>query len=210
MNIPDMPFLKKIDAVVLVFMLSTLMFGVSAQEKVENRGILQQMRDLFSGSSLLERDLVGGWEYRRTACMFETENLLKKAGGAVVASQVEKTFDEYCTRIGIKDGKCEFTFKEDSTYTAKLGLLKFSGKFRVDEKGKILSMSYLQGLGSVKAYPIRSRSGLKLLFDADGFLQMMKTASMFTKNNSVEVLAAMADLYDGMLLGFDLELKKGQ
>ena len=90
MNVPDMPFLKKIDAVVLVFMLSTLMFGVSAQEKVENRGILQQMRDLFSGSSLLERDLVGGWEYRRTACMFETENLLKKAGGAVVASQVEK------------------------------------------------------------------------------------------------------------------------
>jgi hypothetical protein len=29
MNVPDMPFLKKIDAVVLVFMLSTLTFGVS-------------------------------------------------------------------------------------------------------------------------------------------------------------------------------------
>jgi hypothetical protein len=37
---------------------------------------------------------------------------------------------------------------------------------------------------------------------------MMKTLSMFTKNNSVEILAAMADLYDGMLLGFDLEMKK--
>lgn len=69
-------------------------------------------------------------------------------------------------------------------------------------------MSYLRGLGNMTANVHRSRSGLKLLFDADSFLQMMKTVSMFTKNNSVEILAAMADLYDGMLLGFDLEMKK--
>jgi hypothetical protein len=30
---------------------------------------------------------------------------------------------------------------------------------------------------------------------------------MFTKDNSIEILAAMADMYDGMLLGFDMNRK---
>ena len=32
----------------------------------------------------------------------------------------------------------------------------------------------------------------------------MKFVSQFTQNTSVEVLGKMADLYDGMLLGFDM------
>lgn len=150
--------------------------------------------------------MIGG--YKGTACTFETENLLKKAGGALVATQVEKSFNEYCTKIGIKEGKSDFTFSEDSTYSAKLGLLKLSGKYKLDEENKVVTMTYLRGLGKMTANVHRSGSGLKLMFDADSFLKMMKTLSMFTKNNSVEVLAAMADLYDGMLLGFDLEIKK--
>lgn len=208
MNAYSMHLTKKPQVVVFIFSLSTLLFGVSAQEKVEQKNMLQQVWSVVTNSSLSDKDLMGDWGYKGTACTFETENLLKKAGGAVVAAQVEKTFNEYCTKIGISEGKCDFTFREDSTYTAKLGLLKLSGKFRLDEEKKILFMSYLRGLGNMTANVHRSRSGLKLLFDADSFLQMMKTVSMFTKNNSVEILAAMADLYDGMLLGFDLEMKK--
>ena len=58
MNVPDMPFLKKIDAVVLVFMLSTLMFGVSAQEKVENR-FPPADEDLFPALRWLDLVVVG-------------------------------------------------------------------------------------------------------------------------------------------------------
>jgi hypothetical protein len=46
------------------------------------------------------------------------------------------------------------------------------------------------------------------MFDADGFLKLMKTISPFTKDNSIEILAAMNDVYDGMLLGFDLNKPK--
>ena len=208
MNAFNIPLIKKPQVVVFIFSLSTLFVSVSAQEKVESKNVFQQVWSLFANSSLSDKDLIGDWGYKGTACTFETENLLKKAGGAVVASQVEKTFNEYCMKIGISEEKCDFTFKEDSTYSAKLGLLKLSGKFRLDEEKKVLSMSYMRGLGRMTAHVHRSGSGLKLLFDADSFLQMMKTLSMFTKNNSVEILAAMADLYDGMLLGFDLEMKK--
>ncbi|HMM18957.1 MAG: DUF4923 family protein [Petrimonas sp.] len=208
MNVFNIPLINKPQVVVFIFSLFTLFFSVSAQEKVESRNRFQQVWSLFANSSLSDKDLMGDWEYKGTACTFETENLLKKAGGAVVASQVERTFNEYCDKIGISEGKSGFVFKEDSSYTAKLGMLKLSGKYRLDAEKKVLSMSYMRGLGRMTAHVHRSGSGLKLLFDADSFLQMMKTLSMFTKNNSVEILAAMADLYDGMLLGFDLDMKQ--
>lgn len=200
--------MKKLQVIVLVIALLNNFFNISAQEKAQSKNMFQQVWSVFTNSSISGKDLIGDWGYKGTACTFETENLLKKAGGAVVATQVEKSFNEYCTKIGIKEGKSDFVFNEDSTYSAKLGLLKLSGKYKLDEEKKVVSMSYLRGLGSMTANVHRSGSGLKLMFDADGFLKMMKTLSMFTKNNSVEVLAAMADLYDGMLLGFDLEMKK--
>jgi len=60
----------------------------------------------FFGSS--SEEFIGTWNYKGTACKFETENLLKKAGGAVVATQVEKQFNEYCNKLGIKDGNLLF------------------------------------------------------------------------------------------------------
>ena len=165
---------------------------------------LGKLQSTLTGSAT-NADLTGTWNYNGTACKFETENLLKKAGGAVVASQVEKQFNEYCTKFGIKEGNCNFVFNKDSTYSAKLGLAKFSGKYSYDKQTKALTMTYLQGIGKLKAYPIQSGDNMKLMFDADGFLKLMKTLSTFTKNNSIEILAAMNDMYDGMLLGFDLK-----
>lgn len=201
-------FTKKQQIISLTIVLTCVSFNASAQEKVQSKNMFQQVWSVFTNSSISGKDLIGDWGYKGTACTFETENLLKKAGGALVATQVEKSFNEYCTKIGIKEGKSDFTFSEDSTYSAKLGLLKLSGKYKLDEENKVVTMTYLRGLGKMTANVHRSGSGLKLMFDADSFLKMMKTLSMFTKNNSVEVLAAMADLYDGMLLGFDLEIKK--
>lgn len=160
----------------------------------------------FFGSS--SEEFIGTWNYKSTACKFETENLLKKAGGAVVATQVEKQFNEYCNKVGIKDGNCYFTFNEDSTYSAKLGLIKLSGKYSYDNQTNEVILTYLHGIGKLKAFPIQSGNRMKLMFDADGFLKLMKTLSTFTKDNSIEILAAMNDMYDGMLLGFDLNKPK--
>ena len=167
---------------------------------------LDKVSNFFSSSP---KEFIGTWNYKGTACKFETENLLKKAGGAVVASQVEKQFNEYCNKLGIKeDGNCYFTFDEDSTYSAKLGLIKISGKYSYDYQTNELVLSYLRGIGKLKAFPIRSGNRMKLMVDADGFLKLMKTLSTFTKDNSIEILAAMDDMYDGMLLGFDLNKPK--
>ena len=65
-------------------------------------------------------------------------------------------------------------------------------------------MSYLLGVGHLNASVAVSSREMKLFFDADSILKLMKFVSQFTQNTSVEVLGKMADLYDGMLLGFDM------
>ena len=65
-------------------------------------------------------------------------------------------------------------------------------------------MTYLLGVGKLKATVAVSSHEMKLLFDADSFLKLMKIISQFTNDASIEVLGKMADMYDGMLLGFDM------
>lgn len=164
--------------------------------------VLDKMTQVFANEP---QSFEGKWLYMRPACVFETENLLKKAGGAVVATQVESKFKDYFKKMGVTEGKSNFTFKNDSTYSASLGLAKFSGKYSINAKTKDLTMTYALGIGKLHAKTVKSGNNLKILFDADGFLKLMKFLSTFTKDNSIEILAAMDDLYDGMLLGVDLK-----
>lgn len=198
---------------ILIFLLSlffaypTISYAQVNTDTVST-SVLTKIWNKFTHSSFTQKDLTGTWNFRSTACVFETENLLKKAGGSIVATQVENKFDEYFRKVGIKNGTCNFTFNPDSTYSAKLGVAKLSGKFTMDEKTKLVTMNYLLGIAKMRATAVKSGNKMKLLFDADAFLKTMKTLSMFTKDNSIEILAAMADLYDGMLIGFELNREK--
>lgn len=167
---------------------------------------LSSLWNKLTGTTVISQsDLIGKWTYKGTACKFETENLLKKAGGAVVASQVESKFDDYCKSMGIKENNSYYQFNENGTYNAKLGIIKLAGKYQFNAETNEITMTYALGVGKSKAMMVKSGSHLKIYYDADGFLNMMKTLSMFTNNNNVEILGKMADMYDGMLLGFDLE-----
>lgn len=154
---------------------------------------------------LSQKNMVGIWNFQGTSCAFETENLLKKAGGSVVASQVEAKFDETCKSLNIKESNTNFIFNADSTYTGRIGGVKISGKYTLDTETKRVKMSYLLGVSHMNATVVVSSWQMKLLFDADSILKLMKFVSQFTNNTSIEVLGKMADLYDGMLLGFDLK-----
>ncbi|MFV0470427.1 MAG: lipocalin-like domain-containing protein [Paludibacteraceae bacterium] len=192
------------------FIFTTPLYGqISQSSDISSETLIGTIwHKLVGNTSYTQQDLVGKWNFDGTACKFKTENLLKKAGGAIVATQVESAFDEYCEKMGIKEGKCYFEFKDDSTYSAKLGVIKLSGKYTMNSETKLTTLSYALGIAKTNAFAVKSGNNLKLYFDADGFLKMMKTASLFTNNNKVEILAKMAELYDGMLLGFDLDLDK--
>ncbi|WP_294082641.1 DUF4923 family protein [Proteiniphilum sp. UBA5384] len=150
-------------------------------------------------------DISGRWTYQGAACSFESDNILKKTGGAVAANQLEKQFDEYLTKMGISEGAGEFTFNADSTYSAILGKAKLSGDYTLDESNKTITLSYLKGIAKIDASVVKSGNNLQLLFDADSILRLLKIISVTTNNNMLKAISSITDQYDGMLLGFDLQ-----
>lgn len=168
--------------------------------------VLEDILNTVMGKTpLTYKNMEGTWNFNKSAVAFETDNLLKKAGGAVVASQVQAKLDESTKSLGITSTNTTFTFHADSTYSAKIRGVKISGKYTIDPQTKTVKMNYLMGVANMNAVAVVSTRDMKLLFDADSFLKLMKFISQFTNNTSIEVLGKMADMYDGMLMGFDLK-----
>lgn len=168
--------------------------------------VLSDIINMVMGNApLTYKNMIGTWNFNKSAVTFETDNLLKKAGGVVAASRVQAKLDELTKDVGINKINTTFTFNADSTYSAKIRGIKISGKYTIDAETKTVRMSYLLGVAHLNASAVVSSRNMKLLFDADSFLKLMKFISQFTSNTSIEVLGKMADMYDGMLIGFDLE-----
>lgn len=174
-------------------------------ESGSSGSVLSDILNTVMGKApLTYKNMTGTWNYNKSAVAFETDNLLKKAGGAVVAAQVQDKLDESSKSLGINSSNTTFTFNAESTYSAKIRGVKISGKYTIDPETKKVRMSYLLGVAHLNAVAVVSTRDMKLLFDADSFLKLMKFISQFTQNTSIEVLGKMADMYDGMLMGFDM------
>ena len=74
----------------------------------------QSIKDLFNKDNISKVvnavtghtetvDMTGTWRYTGSAIEFESENLLKKAGGTVAASAAEQKLDEQLAKVGIKE-----------------------------------------------------------------------------------------------------------
>jgi hypothetical protein len=192
-----------------LFIFSSCRSFSRSSESTAEKSTAHVLEEIFNSvmgeTPLTDKNMEGTWNFNKSAVAFETANLLKKAGGAIVASQVQAKLDESTKSLGINSTNTTFTFHADSTYSAKIRGVKISGKYSLDPQTKTVRMSYLMGVAHLDAVAVVSTRDMKLLFDADSFLKLMKFISQFTHITSIEVLGKMADMYDGMLMGFDLK-----
>ncbi|MBB3703488.1 DUF4923 family protein [Alloprevotella rava] len=160
----------------------------------------------FLGSkTITEEDLYGTWKYTSTDCVFETENLLKKAGGAVAANKIESEINEQLSKVGIKPGVCTFTFNKDKTFKASVGGRNLSGTYALDSKNKTIKFTTLLGLGSMSANVAKSNGKISLLFDSDRLLKLAALLGSASGNTTLSTLSKLAGSYDGMKLGLQME-----
>lgn len=160
----------------------------------------------FLGSkTITEEDLYGTWKYTSTDCVFETENLLKKAGGAVAANKIESEINEQLSKVGIKPGVCTFTFNKDKTFKANVGGRNLSGTYALDSKDKTIKFSTLFGLGSMTANVAKSNGKISLLFDSDRLLKLAALLGSASGNTTISTLSKLAGSYDGMKFGLQME-----
>jgi len=182
--------------------------GTTTTETASTGGALQSLLGglLNSGSSVKQSDLVGTWYYSGSDCVFESENLLMQAGGELAAKKIESQLDTYLAKVGIKTGACSYAFSSDGTYSATLGKYALNGNYEVNTSDKTITMTYLNGLGTIKAHVVRSANSISLLYEADKLLAMVKKIPLLGKSSSLSSLTKLLDAYDGLLVGMQFQM----
>lgn len=159
---------------------------------------------LGSSATLSQKNIEGTWNYTGSDCVFESENLLAKAGGAVAANKVENELNTQLSKFGIKKGACTFTFNGDNTYSAKLGSRTIQGQYTLDTKNKKIKMTYLGGLATMTPRIAMTNGKLSLLLESDKMLKLMKGVSALSKNSSISAVSSILSNYNGMYIGMKL------
>lgn len=153
--------------------------------------------------------LAGTWKYAGPACEFQSDDMLKKAGGALVSAQIEQKLDNLYSKVGITPGQFTFTFAADSTFSCKLGAHTVGGTYTLDNDKQQIGLNYKAvggtiPTGSMNARIVKSGNTLRLLFNADKLMEGISLVAKATKNTTLSSLAKVTDAYDGMQIGYEL------
>lgn len=163
------------------------------------------LTNLLGGSSAVTAsDLQGTWTYRKADCVFETQNLLLKAGGEMAAAKIESQLESQLGKVGITPGACTFTFNSDGTYVATIGQYNLTGNYTLNTKSNTLTMTYLAGIGRISPKVVKTGASISLLFEGDKLLSMVQKVGKLTSNSTVNSLSSLINSYDGMLVGMQL------
>ena len=90
-------------------------------------------QNLFGTAKVENSSLKGDWTYESPAVVFESSNLLKKAGGSLMTNAAEKTLQKYLAKIGFEEGKVDISFDGDSTNTLTIGSRNSTGSYTVQD-----------------------------------------------------------------------------
>ena len=161
-------------------------------------------QNLIGMSAVESESLKGNWTYESPAVVFESSNLLNKAGGKLMANTSEKTLQKYLAKIGFEEGKVNLEFDGDSTYTMLIGSKSISGTYTVQDNEITLQR---KGLLS---RPITANLALKgdemqITFKADKLLEFMTNIVSMTNNSTLDMIGNLAGGFDGMQLGFQFK-----
>lgn len=194
---------------------SSLLSGLnpSAQSSTTNNatsglltsGLGSLLGALTGGSTVSQNDLIGTWKYKGADCVFKTENLLMKAGGEVAATQVETKVNEYLTKFGLTGSQFEFTFNKDNTYTANIKGRALQGTYSYDAQSNKVTLTYLNGLGTISPQVAKNGNTISLLYEADALMNFLTKVSAASNNATISTLSNLLKSYDGMLIGWELQ-----
>lgn len=164
---------------------------------------------LLQQSDLTVADLVGTWKYSAPACEFQSDDLLKKAGGSLVANQIEEKLTGVYSKIGLAADQFSYTFGADSTFTCQLKDRVISGTVSKEEDSEQFVLHYqavegLLNIGSVKVFIRKSENTLSIMYEADKLLTVLTAIGSASQNTTLNTIGQLAEGYDGLLVGYEL------
>ena len=160
-------------------------------------GLLGSILDAFA--TVDENSIVGTWNFKGSAFVFESENALANLGSDAIATQVESKVDQYLAKHNIKEGACSITFEEDGNFVLVAGERYVEGTYVLNAETKELVMTF--GMFKTTALLIYDAGTINLVYQSDGLLKMMKAIGAKGGSSALSLLGKLLDQYDGMRIG---------
>lgn len=159
-------------------------------------------------ASLTVADLVGTWCYSAPACKFESDDLLKSAGGELVANTLTTKLESYYEKAGITSSRVSFAFA-DTTLVMKYGSAKLNGYVVKDEESGKFVVTFTAVGGHIPVMVIdaaitKSGNTMEMLFDVEKLVKVLTTIASKTQISTLQTISNLLGEYDGVLLGFEL------
>ena len=166
-------------------------------------GVVNAISSVIGLDKVKTQNLIGTWQYSKPGCAFTSENLLAKAGGEVVAVQIEEKLLPYYQQVGLSASNTFITFNEDGTFSSKIAGTPFSGKYTFDEQTQKISLKGL--LLSINCYAKKEVNGISILFEAKKLLTVLQTMSAMSGSKDLQTIGDLSKKYDGVRIGFDMK-----
>lgn len=169
---------------------------------LQNGTVENILNGVISSSNIEVKDLVGTWNYNAPAIEFESDDMLKDAGGIAVTTSIEQKLAPYYTKAGLNNSSIIFTTEGKFTMKFKKGSIKGS----VTKSGynfifHFNGISQAKGF-DVKAY-IKKGTALEITFDASKLVTLINTISSVTGNATVSSAVKLLNSYEGVYAGFE-------
>ncbi|MBO5083411.1 MAG: DUF4923 family protein [Bacteroidaceae bacterium] len=161
-------------------------------------GLLGSVLNAFT--PVTQQTIVGTWNFKGSAFVFESENALAGLGSDAIASQVEAKVDKYLAKLKIQEGSCVITFNEDNTCTFTAGKRTLNGTYEFNPETKELKLSYA-GLLSTNAYLVYDAGTINIVYQSDGLLRILKAIGSMSTNSTLALLNTLLDQYNGLRIG---------
>ena len=162
---------------------------------------------LGNSMTLSKSTIIGTWSYTGASCVLESDNALAQAGGAVATAKIEDKMNSYLGKVGVKEGKCSFTFAENDSCTFKVGNREIKGRYELNGEEKKIQFSFLYDRFTATAHVAYEVTSLSIVFNADKMLGLVQkvapTASKYS--TTLATLSALIENYNGMMLGMKLK-----
>lgn len=182
----------------------------SSSESSSGSGILDAIGGFVSNvtanNNFSVDDLVGTWNYSSPAVSFESDNALKKVGGAAAASTLQGKLEPYYQKLGLT--KTSLVVDAQHNFTLKMGLLTLKGTIAKDENKNLVFNFSAFGkvkLGSLKAHATKSGKTLNLTFDATKLVELLTKVSSSLNISTLKTLSSLLSSYEGVYMGFQLK-----
>ena len=162
-----------------------------------NLGGLQGIGEVLSGVlGVTTQDIVGTWTYQEPAVLFESDNMLAKAGGQLAAKTVESKLKTDYEKVGIKSGLMTMTFDRSGNFSQTVSGKTQSGTYTVNNGA--VNLTYSGGTQQIVGTTQFDGNNLVIVMDVTKLLNFAKTAAASSNNQTLNGISSIANSFSGM------------